>query len=365
MGALGRRVFMLVALVNLSACKSKEPVNAQDAVSESLPALSLQVAPTSVERFEITQPGAEPVMVSLSGGQWNIDAPLVYPAKMPSIESILAVLAEIEIVRRVAPQPEPKHRLADDARVVVKTWTKQGVENAFAIGASSREETFVQRLGEEQVYAVRGSCRRFFDLSLAQLRAPAITNLDLAEIEAVRFVGPSEALSLVASSEQPRMFVEESPSISNFNRERASKSVAVVARLFAKDFVDPPIDRLATGLFEDSTPYIEVSTRGGAKPLKVYIGARTTNGRLYLRTSDSEQIYLVSAHLGSSLMPRNEHFERTDSEMRALKRHTETADTGDEKSSHSAEHKHGNTRPTKVPPELMAELRDLANEQRH
>tara|TARA_R110002096_G_scaffold16898_9_gene57956 strand:+ start:78101 stop:79216 length:1116 start_codon:yes stop_codon:yes gene_type:complete len=336
---------------------------ADESISKALPKTALQVAPAQLEQLEITQPGGEPVTLRIADGQWNITAPLSYPAKVPSVESMLAVLAEVEIVRRVAAQPEPPHRLGADARVLVTTWSNDGAEQTFAMGASTREETFVQLLGESQVYAVRGSCRRFFDLSAEQLREPSITSFDVASIKAVRFVNASGTLDLVPSPENNTEFVEATPSIANFNSQRASKNVAVLAALFAKGFVDPPIDAQATGLFNADTPRAEVSLQGKEEPLTVFIGARTANGRLHLRTSNSEQIYLVSAHLGSSLAPKREHFERTDAEVQPpLAADTDGPITTP--AQHAKEHKHGTVRPTRVPPKLMGELRALAAQQR-
>lgn len=366
MGTVNRAALAAVLAGLVSACQSKTPApsTTRDAFAEALPVASLQVAPATLVQLEITQPGREPVTLRVSDEQWDIVSPLSYPAKAPSVESMLAVLAEIQIVRRVAAQPEPRHRLGPDGRVLVKAWTRDGAELAFAVGASKREETFVQRVGEEQVFAALGACRRFFDLSLEQLRAPAITNFEVATIEAVRFTNEWGTLDIVPSADDARRFVEASPSIPNFNSERASKNVAVLATLFAKGFVDPPIDAPATGLFLEDTPRAQVSFRGKKEPLIVFIGARTTHGRLHLRTSASEQIYLVSAHLGSSLMPRDEHFARTDSEMRVPQDDREAQNASTTPGDHAREHKHGSVRPTQVSSELMGELRALAREQR-
>lgn len=374
MATLKHTVLALLLACLAQACDSKPsspslpsdtpaPAPTREPLSEALPKEALQVASAQLEQIEITQPGGEPVTLRVADGQWNITAPLTYPAKMPSVESMLAVLAEVEIIRRVAAQPETSHRLGADARVLVTTRARDGAEQTFAIGASTREETFVQLLGEAQVYAVRGSCRRFFDLSAEQLRDPSITNFDLASIKAVRFVNESGTLDLVPSPENNTEFVEVSPSIANFNSQRASKNVAVLAALFAKGFVDPPIDAQATGLFNADTPRAEVSLHSQEKPITVFIGSRIANGRMHLRTSNSEQIYLVSAHLGSSLVPKREHFARADAHVQTpLAADTDGPTTTP--AQHAKEHKHGTVRPTQAPPELMGELRALAAKQR-
>jgi hypothetical protein len=302
----------------------------------------------------------------MSSNSWRIDSPLPVAANQPAVESIVAVLAEIEIRRKVADRAAPNHRLSPGAGIVVQAWSQNGAQQPFSIGASDGEETYVQREGEDAVYAVRGRCRRFFDLSFQQLRDPTITKLDVTTIARVTYVNQHGKLVLVADPTRAGHFVEASQDIRNFDGERASKNVAVLSRLFAKGFLDGPVDKNATGLFRPGTAHVVVSIRGQSDPLTVYIGTRTKGGRLHLRTSASDQMYLVSAHLASSLLPQRKHFERSDDEMRELREQVQTpsasAKTADP--AQPAEHKHGTTRPTQVPPELMSELRELALQQR-
>jgi hypothetical protein len=237
---------------------------------------------------------------------------------------------------------------------------------AFAIGASSGEETYIQRVGEDAVYAVRGRCRRFFDLSFQQLRDPTITKLDLTAIALVSYVNPFGEIEIAADPDNAGRFVEASPGIANFDGERATKNVAVLSKLFAKGFLDAPVDKAATGLFNPDTARVVVTIRGQSEPLTVYIGEPSTGGHLHLRTSASEQIFLISAHLASSLLPKRKHLERTDEHMRELRDQAQApeASARTEPAAQAAKHKHGTKPPAQVPPDLMSELRDLARQQR-
>jgi hypothetical protein len=359
----------LLALCLMSvACQSKKPVITKDSADspEALPTTSLQVPTDQLSRVEITQPGGPTVTLSRSSGTWTTVSPLPFLANKPAVESIVAVLAEIEIIRRVADRPEPKHRLTADSGVVVQAWTKDGALQPFNVGAQAGEQTYVQRVGEETVYAVRGKCRRLFDLSFEQLRDPTITKLAVTDIERVTYANQFGDLDLVAAPKNAGRFVEATPSIRNFDSERASKNVAVLSELFAKSYVDPPIDKAATGLFGPDTARAEVSIRGENENLTVYVGRRTKNGRLHLRTSASDQIYLVSAHLSSSLIPQRKQLERSDDEMQEIREQAQAPEVSarTEAPDETAEHKHGSTLPTQVPPKIMGELRDLAQQQR-
>lgn len=358
---------LLAACLVVAACQPRDSVTSEDAAmaSDPIPATALQVPRSELLQLQITQPGKQATHLSISSGGWRTVTPLPYRANEPAMESILAVMADIEIRRRVAERPAPEHRLSMDSSIVVQAWTQQGARQPFAIGASTGEETYVQRVGEDAVYAVRGRCRRFFDLSFQQLRDPTVTKLDLATIEAVHYVNQHDEIKIVADPDNAGRFVEASPSIANFDHERATKNVAVLSALFAKDFLDAPIDKVATGLFSPETAQIAVSIRERSDPLTVYLGARATNGQLHLRTSASDQIYFVSAHLASSLLPQRKHFVRSDDEMRELNQQPQTrkASARTEAPTEAPEHKHGTKPPTQVPPELMSELRDLARQQ--
>ena len=357
---------LLAGCLVFVACQSRDSVTAEDAAVrfEVLPANSLQVATKDLSRLDITQAGKQTVTLAPSDGRWSTVTPLPYPANAPALESIVAVLGEIEIWRRVAESPAPKHRLSAESGIVVQAWTQDGAMQPFAIGASSGEETYVQRIGEDAVYAVRGRCRRFFDLSFQQLRDPTITNLELSTIELASYTNPFGEIKLAADPHNAGRFTSASPGIANFDGERATKNVAVLSKLFAKGFLDAPLDKTATGLFRPDTAHVVVTMRGQAEPLTVYIGERSTNGHLHVRTSASNQIFLVSAHLASSLLPQRKHFERSDEHMRELRVQAQApeASAKTEPAAQAAKHKHGGKPPTQVPPDLMSELRDIARQ---
>ena len=362
---MGRLVRVVaVGLLGCLACKSESPVISVDDGAPLAPLLgkSLQIQPERLSRLEFTRPGQQPVTLEGSDGRWSMVSPVSFLADQRAVDAIIAVLAEIEIQRLVADRPGPEHRLGENSGIIVKAWTRDQVMHQFTIGASAGEETYIQRAGETQVYVVQGRCRRVFETPHEQLRHPVITKLELTDIERVVYANPFGEIGLVADPSGPGRFGEISPSIRNFNGDRASKNVAVLAGLRAKGFVDPPIDKAATGLFDEDTARATIALRGQKNPLIVWTGARTSDGRLHVRTSDSDQIYLVSAHLASSLIPQRRHFERSDEQMHELQARIDarTAGPTDDTTAHRPAHEHGKPPPTRVPPELMRELRDLA-----
>lgn len=346
-------------------CNGPSPGAAKDSGQRSeLPkAESLQVKTNELVRIDLTQPGQDPVTIRLANGYWRIESPIAFPASAQAIGSIVAVLAEIETLRTESDRPAPKHRLDPASAITVQAWTEKGARQPFSIGASVGEETYVQRNGDDTVYAVRGRCRRFFALSLKELRDNNITKLDIDAIERVTYVRSEHEFVLVAAPGELGQFVEEAPSIPNFDRQRARKNVEVLANLYAKGFEDSTKDKSLSGLYSSNTPRISIEMRGRDTPLEVFLGAQNDRHLMYLRTSASQQVYLVSAHLASTLLPEPKHFERIGNS--GLGKPARVGVRPDVVApAESSKHEHGSEPPTKVSAELMSELRGLAKEQR-
>ncbi len=396
---------MLVALSATLACQGSEPPSSGDAggaggvpqrpaatppapAAPSAP-LSLRVPSDQLTRVEILRKGApkgqrrivlEKSRVGAGAeaqGEWTVVSPVRYRANQAAMETIVAVLAEIEILTSEEGDERAarRQRLDNGSGVEIKAWVGDRLASHFMVGSSAREATYVRRLGEGndgQILTVRGRCRPVFDRSLDQLRHPVITDVDVKKIQRVLYSNPEGQLELVPDQRTPGKFVDKDGSIRNFNAVRASQSVSVAAHLLAKGFADDSVDLKATGLFDDDTSKATLF-RAGKPPLHVWVGARTPNGQLYVRTSQSKQIYLVSSHLESSLAPRRSHFERSDehmSELEDLRKKRALEEAAHDEAAHDeaagAGHTHGlpPANASQVPPELMEELRGLAQKQR-
>ena len=396
---------LLVALAVTVACRGEAPTATPDGTSsaakpqadaplapEPLDPLSLRVPLDQLSRIEIIRngagvPEAERHIVlerdltkgaGLKPGQgqgeseWTVVSPIRYPANQSAMEPIAAVLGEIRITTSAPGDEESarKHGLDEHSGIEVKAWTGDRLATHVIVGRSTREETYVKRAGDGsdgRILTVQGRCRRIFDRPLDELRHPVVTDFDVKEIAGVRYSSPSGRLEFVADPARPGHFLNKGASIRNFDADRASQNVSVLAHLFARGFVDASADRKQTGLFDDDTPKATVLFRKGP-PVHVWVGAPTAKGRLLpVRTSDGDQIYLVSSHLDSSLVPQKSHLERTDAHMREIRALQKklAQDEAEHAAKGKAEHAHGlPTEPaSQVPPELMKELRDLAAEQ--
>ena len=372
---------LLALLLAPLACHPGDPSGtASDGPSPDAPAsfspLSLRVPANTLSRVELsrTPAGTNERRVTLERGRdgWMMTSPTAYKANRAAVESIVALLAEIEITS-VAGADERTARkvgLDQETAIVVRAWVGDRLASHFAVGRSGRDATHVQRVGDPRILTVRGRCRPLLDKSADDLRHPVITDLDLTHIERVTYGSSLGRLALIADPAAPGRFHAPGTNFRNFDQDRASKDVAVVAHLLAKGFVDAPSDPRATGLFDDDTPRAELRVRaeGGTRTVNVWVGARTKDGRLHVRTSESDQVYLVSAHLESSLVPRRSHFERSDEAMKQLaaerERRLRAEGTHADASASAHTHAPPTAPPSHVPSAMMAALRALASEQR-
>ncbi len=362
-----RRAMPLVLLLGALACQSDPPApTAPLGTREPAPTVSpvppgaLRVAPDQLSRIEIQGP-RQTVTIERSGVHWVISSPVTFPAATPAMDSILGVMAGIEVIEQEQETPATLRSRGLDAptAITVKAWLGDAVQSHFRVGHGTREKTFVQRVGDTRILAVRGRCRPVFDRPLDDLRHPVVTDFDPRQVEQVTYVNDHGRLTLLADPPGSGNFREKGIPVRNFDAGRAAKNVAVLAHLLAKGFADPPLPS-QTGLFDKSTPRATLRVREQGKVLSVdvWVGAKTDDGRLFVRTSTSDQVYLVSAHLESSLVPRRSQLERKE----------ETAQPRSGEPSHHAHegHVHGprGAPPTQVPPEMLRELRAMARDQR-
>lgn len=363
---------LLVACALVASCDSeREPTRTEPLGPESakpgFEATMLQISQQRIERLEVTRPGERPITLERKGNDWHIVSPISYPANFAKVDPMLAVLAELQVLRVHAPRPETAHRLGENAGIRVRAWS-DGKATELTIGGSQGEETYIQRQGDETVYAVLGRCRKLFDLSLTKLRDPSILELELRDIERVDFQNSYGEIALVSEGADGKRFVEAKPALENFYVERASKSVAVLSALYAKGFVDTSTASATTGLDLETTARATIFLREEKEPIVVQIGARSADGLLHVRTSQSGQVFLVSAHLGSSLIPDPARLQRSEQEMQETRRFDEkraasSSRNSDEANTH-ADHEHAKALPSRVPAKLMKELRAMAANQR-
>lgn len=362
MGAMTRALALASLVIALHACRDEaESTSPLPSTTQHPPPTLVHVAPDQLSAIEVDpsrDPGSRFIRLERTQGGWMVTSPVRYRANATAVEPMVAALAELEVVA----EPHVHGHTAEPGvtgsqAIEVRGYAGGQMASRFWVGHGQGSTTFVRVAGDDRVLTVRGRCRRVFDKSLDELRDPVITRISIERIEEVVYRNAFGELTIRASGGVDREIRFENAVIRNFNSDRANKNVAVIAGLLAKGFADESTED--TGLNTRDTAHARIRLKGG-EVVEVWVGARTSDGKLYVRTSESAQVYLISAHLESSLIPKREHFERTDAEMNALREHAERM----EREAKGHKHQHAGPPATSVPPEMMEDLRVLAREQR-
>ncbi len=364
-------VLMFCALF-LAACQTIEQDDGQvsplvDSIKEPVSPLSpraLQVPPDRLSKVELSKKNIDrKIVLEKTARGWWITSPINAQADKHAMDSIMAALGEIRIVGSVEKKSNPT--LREDTNVIVRAWNGNKLATHFIVGPVQGDTTCVQPWNHPSSVRVQGRCKAIFDKPVDKLRHSLIT--DLAQKDIIKVEYSNEFGRIVLIKTPKNEFQPQTPTIKNFNVQRAFKNIAVVSKLHAKGFVDALSHNDDSGLFSKNTACVTIFLRGKqqSSSINVFIGKRTRGNFLYVRTSESKQIYLVSSHLESSLIPRRSHFERSDEEMRQLREHEKriarAQHAGDGKG-----HIHGLPEEpvTQVSDATLAELRALARKQR-
>ncbi len=365
MTRLGKAVLSLYLLLGTPACKPDDPPPPDAAPAHSPTAL--RVSSDRLSRIQVSKRlGAthQSIILEKKRDQWRITSPVSYDAHVAAVEPMVAVFAEIEVLSMIHGDERSarSHGLDPYTAIEVKGWAGETLESHFRVGHSTRDQTHVQRPGDPRILTIRGRCRPLFDKTLDELRDPVITAFPLANVQSVTYVGSSGTMELSAT-ETPGEFTLQGPPIRNFDRDRATKNIAVLCGLRAKGFADGTGTPKETGLFDADTSRATLRLRGQEqRAIHVWVGNPTGDGRMiHLRTSQSDQVYLVSAHLRTSLVPNRSHFERSDETMRELAGHREPHGDGEGKGAHT--HGQAGPPPSQIPLDMLEGLRVLARAQ--
>jgi len=336
-----------------------ESAESAKALRSSVNPGELRADPDRITRIEISGPQSS-VTIERAEPLWRIVSPLEYPASQVAIDAVLGVVAGVEVIAAEAEtEPLLKSRGLDgkDA-VTVKAWAGDEVKTHFRVGYGSREATYVQRVSDPRILTIRDWARPAVNKSVDDFRHPVITDLDSKLVEKVTYRNAFGQMELVADSAAPGRFRLEGAHASSFDVDRASKGVHILCHLTAKGFLESPVPRDA-GLVTDKLARVTLQWREGGerRTMELWVGPITNNGHLHVRTSLSEQVFLVAANLESTLVAQVGHFESRGDSVRS-------DDPARPRAIHEG-HSHDvlAAPPTLVPTELMQELRRMAREQ--
>lgn len=191
--ALGGALFWM----NRSNTQAEEAASA--AAEGNIPLSSF--AAGDLEKIQYTYQG-ETLTLDYDSGRWTLEEDPDYHLDESACNTMVTALAALNAKRQLTAQPGEDYGLNDPA--VTVTVTAAGETNTFAFGAENTVtgDLYVQKAGDDAVYAVPGNKAACFELTKADLFGsfnPA--GLTVSALEKVSVTTGSGTLALTAVSE--------------------------------------------------------------------------------------------------------------------------------------------------------------------
>ncbi len=268
---------------------------------------------------------------------WRLNRPVDYPADADLVGKMLAALSDLEVTRVIPEQKDRLHSLGLDDRlgIEVAAFFGEEVRLDMIVGASVGGRTAARLPGKETVFELAGMHRPTFDRTARHLRERRVLRLDRGSVSRIKYRHGGKELTVVREGEgETATYAPVGVKIKNFDQRLAAKHARGLTALTTRDFVDEPIPDDRTGLGAGAL-HIELdATNQGVKgTYRVEIGNDTPHRTTYLRTSQSDQIFLVPTYKVAYYRIGADDFARSDKEVARERKALE------EQAAHNAQHR--------------------------
>ncbi len=251
---------------------------------------------------------------------WRMAEPVDYPVEPNPVKYMAETLGKLKVIDMISDNKE-KHGLFgvdDKTGLEVKAFRGERQLVHIIMGKSEKNLTYVRLPKSDAVYRVLGTQRPYFDKSATSLRDDTVIDLEKDDIGTVKFVGNRGELVLAREAgEAQGKLVPVGVKIKNFNESKAKEIWQILSRVRARDFVDSdePIEKTGLGDQADKV-VVELKGSGETETVTLWIGAdKEENQGTYLKTSKSEQVFLILTGVANRLRVGADDFARTDEEL--------------------------------------------------
>jgi hypothetical protein len=294
---------------------------------------------------------------------WRMAEPVAYPVEPNPVEYMAETLGKLKVIDVISDN-KAKHALfnVDDktgVEVIALNGDKQLLH--IIIGKSDGNITYVRLPESDEVYRVLGSHRRDFDKTAKSLRDNTVIVLEIGDIAKLRFVGEDGELVLTREGDEAQAtWLPVGVKIENFNDRKAEGILRTLAHVRARDFVDSDLATEQTGL-GDKADKVVIELKGSGEPemVTLWLGANKEEDRVtYLKSSKSDQVFLIPTATADRLRVRADDFARTDEE---LAKDEEQKKKARSKAAQGARMPPGMGGPPggqQIPPEVMKQIRE-------
>jgi len=224
--------------------------------------------------------------------------------------------------------------------------------------------TFVRLPGADTVYRTHGTYRNTFNKSVKNLRDRVVIHLDKDSVTRATFTNERGMLDVERKDVDGGIrYLPVEAEVKNFDWRKAKGAVNAIVALTTRDYADEPLADDITGLGEGAARVeFEATNNGKVGKYTIWFGKTDENKRLtYAKTSVSDQIFLIAAHVAARFITDLKDYERTDEQVVAQEKQRKAAEE------HAAMHRQHAGQPSRVgapannqqiPPDIMKKLRD-------
>ncbi len=262
----------------------------------------------------------ENIVLVKTGDTWKMVEPIAYPVEENPVEYLAETLGKLKVIDIISDNKSKHALFGVDEKLGVEMVALQRDKQLLHIivGKSTGNFTYVRLPESDEVYRVLGSHRRDFDKSATSLRDKTVLDLKVADIGKVTFIGKHG--ELVLAREEGKAGAKLQPvgvQIKNFNESKAAGILRTVGRLRTREFVDSALPNEQSGLGDDADKIIiELTGSGEPETITLWLGAdKEENKVTYLKTSQSDQLFLIMTAIADRIRVAADDFARTDDEL--------------------------------------------------
>jgi hypothetical protein len=349
-----------------------KPATEREAVKRVIaPVAAEAIDRIEILRHETSQDPLDDELISIErrGTAWHMTKPVEYAVNANAAKSMVDALAALSPIDVISDN-KAKHAVleVDDALGIgVKAFGGGKLLADLIVGVSSGEMTMVRLPGQDDVYRVQGSFRAVFNKRAKNLRDHAVTPLDPGSVTRAKFFNGADVLEIAKEGQgADAKFAPVGAEIPNFDWRKAAGNANALTGLMTRDFQDAPVSDDISGLGEGATRVEFEAAKGGVRgSYTLWIGKDLQKEReTFVKTSISDQVFLVSTHIAMRFRTKPGDYARTDEQVAEQEKARKAAEEhGKMHQEHAAEVEAAQAQGQSIPPEIMQQLQQKMKEQ--
>lgn len=274
---------------------NKHPTAPDTSTAATSPKI-LSLSADQITGIRLAKTGAEPVVLSKSGNQWQITAPQALPADSDSLTALTTALSPLASDRLIEEHPASLAPFGlDNPTSEVDITTKDGKTQKLLFGADtvSGGDTYAKLGNDTKVYTVASSSKTSLDKSVNDLRDKRLMTLNSDKISSITLTakGPAVEFSKNSSGDwqitKPKPMRADGGAVDDLVTKLKDAKMDLSATPAPADFAGAT--KLGTATFTDNR---------GPQTIEV---RKAKSGDIYAKASAVEGVFKVAADVGTAI----------------------------------------------------------------